>query len=197
MPAKVDVYWEGRVKSIKGKHQHWGAGRTYQELKQEAEKSGREDYPSERWVGKYLREGWDELTEGQKQRYALLSWPGSMEDGALPWEASAADLELLAYLNDLHSSRPNHEEALWFWRVTQAAPDAPLDLRYDLSTILATRPLMGYPVPEGLESVLAHAGPYRQTNQGGHIRPIEDLENFVKGWLRISDIEGYVPDTAG
>jgi hypothetical protein len=119
-----------------------------------------------------------------------------MEDGALPWEASAAALELLAYLNDLHSPRPNHQEALWFWRVTQAAPDAPLNLRYELSIILSTRPLMGYPVPEGLESVLAHAGSYRQTNQGGHIRPIGDLETLVKGWLGFSDINGNGLDSA-
>jgi len=196
MPAKVDEYWEGRVKSIKGKHENWGAGRTFQELKQEAEKSGRQDYPSERWVGKYLREGWDELTEKQQQQYALLSWPRSMEDGALPWEASAAALELLAYLNDLHSPRPNHQEALWFWRVTQAVPNAPLNLRYDVSIILATCPSMGYPVPEGLESVLAHAGLYRQTNQDGHIRPIRDLETLVKGWLGFSNSNGHGPDPA-
>jgi hypothetical protein len=117
-----------------------------------------------------------------------------MEVDALPWEASAAALELLAYRNDIGEDRPNHREALWFWRVTQAAPNAPLSFRYGLSIILAWRPAMGYPIPPGLEMALAHAGPYRQSSPGAGIPPMDDLNERVQDWLGFADIDGHGPD---
>ena len=77
--------------------------------------------------------------------YRIFSWPQSMELGALPWEASRAALDLLKLRNDERLGPPLIREALWFWHVTQAAPDAPLGTRQGLAAYLTMREIRNLP----------------------------------------------------
>ena len=97
--------------------------------------------PSARVIGRYLKE-FRELPLKERQPYSAFSWPGSMESGALPWEASRAALDLLRYRVEMglkKSILPRVGEVRWFWRVTQAVPDAPLKNRATLAGILQMR----------------------------------------------------------
>ena len=60
-----------------------------------------------------------------------------MEVDQLPWEASRAALDLMRYANDVLGIRPMVRQVRWFWRVTLAAPDAPMDERARLALELA------------------------------------------------------------
>jgi hypothetical protein len=68
----------------------------------------------------------EERTEDERKVRRWVRWPHSFADGNLPWEASRAVLDLIAYE---HPHRPTIAEALDFWRFTQAAPDAPVEFR--------------------------------------------------------------------
>src|SRR5262249_31089099 len=70
------------------------------------------------------------------QSYRLFSWPQSMQAGALPWEASRAVLDLLRLRSSQHMEVPLVAEAQWFWRVTQAIPDAPIEQRARAALLL-------------------------------------------------------------
>jgi hypothetical protein len=78
-------------------------------------------YVSPRTVGRILDEAWRPLSPGEKELYAAFRWPESMEVGALPWEASAAALELLHHLRERKSPRPLTVLVRWYWRVSLAA----------------------------------------------------------------------------
>jgi hypothetical protein len=56
-----------------------------------------------------------------------------MEYGALPWEASRACLDLLGHLTRKDKPAPLNALAEKFWRVTQAAPDALIEVRLALA----------------------------------------------------------------
>jgi len=157
MPAKVDEIWGERVNSIKGAHPKWGAGRTYQELKLRAEAHRRNDYPSERWVGQYLRDIWAVMDEEKQHQYSLLYWPESLERDELPWEASAACLELLGRVfagGTLGEKRPTIRLARAFWRVTLAAPDLDAHKRVRFARFWsAWQSLGGHGVPQDLRNL--------------------------------------------
>jgi len=78
-------------------------------------------------------------TEEERRPRRPFSWPESMESGALPWEATAAALEYLAWLQAGGSGRPTNESALWFWRATLAAPETPMGFRWVLAGFLNPR----------------------------------------------------------
>ena len=92
--------------------------------------------PSDRAIRRIM-ERFKELPRAEQQPYTVFSWPESMELGALPWEASRAALDLLRLRTDKRFGPPLIREALWFWHVTQAAPDAELGIRRDLAAYLA------------------------------------------------------------
>ncbi|MDA1129452.1 MAG: hypothetical protein O2913_12250 [Chloroflexi bacterium] len=107
---------------------------------------GRDDYPAVRTVNKYHAE-YEGLPDAVKAGYKEFRWPDSMQV-LLPWEASAAALELLdvrrkadpfiRYLEQLEEKgeetwqvpgmrwgRPSVRLVRWYWRVAQAVPDLP------------------------------------------------------------------------
>jgi hypothetical protein len=71
--------------------------------------------------------------------YRDFYWPESMERGDLPWDASAAALELLGFVVDGETprGRPSARLAKQFWRVTLAAPDATADKRLQIAALLS------------------------------------------------------------
>lgn len=141
MPAQIDKFWEERVTSLKANNLTWGALRIAREIRKEACSAERGDFPSERWVGSFLHEKCSKLSEAEKGQYLYFCWPESMDRGDLPWEAAPYGLEYLHHLfyepkkmrvdsNGPHSvDRPTNEQIRWFWKISVAAPTAPLDLR--------------------------------------------------------------------
>ena len=109
------------------------------ELKDRVErlrKSGEQfpnDYPSTRTIQRIK----EDITPKELREYESFRWPESMKAGSLPWEASAATLELLGYWRRQSHRRTSVRLARWHWYATQAAPDLPILLPEPLSGRLA------------------------------------------------------------
>ncbi len=71
-----------------------------------------------------------------RNRVTEVSWPESFDDdvGLLPWAAAPAYFELFQLLDGRKPLMPLMQ---WFWRVTQAAPDAPGRYRQNMAALLA------------------------------------------------------------
>jgi hypothetical protein len=97
------------------------------------------DYPSTRTIQRIK----DEFTPEEQREYERFRWPESIEAGVLPWEASAAALELLGIQMNMNQYaqiarangvqhfappevRPSMRLVRWYWRVTHIAPDLPV-----------------------------------------------------------------------
>ncbi len=147
MPARIDNFWEERVKSLKANNPTWGAVLIHRELQTEATVAGRTDEPSQRWVGAYLKNKWPSMTYEQQADYRAFFWPESMLRGELPWEASGVGLELLAFLdaNGWLVARPPIRLVRWFWRVTQICPEESVLNRATVAGNLAYQELSGSP----------------------------------------------------
>ena len=146
MPARVPDFWEQRLKLHKANNPGWGAGRLWNALKDDAGTFGRDDAPSERWVGNWLRGAWLEMKDEDVRPYRRFSWPASMDRGDLPWEASQAALEFLREsleIMDMAWAGPSVRVMDIFWHVTQAAPDAPFPDRLWVTSLLLVAKSMG------------------------------------------------------
>ena len=118
-------------------------------LKAVAPRIGRTDVPSARSVGR-VRKEFFEQPEQVRREYHRLHWPESMENGSLPWEASAAALELLRMPA---KGRPPARLVKWFYRLTLAVPDAPLKDRKNRAIFLAMNEAADTSNPRGSETV--------------------------------------------
>ena len=150
MPLKTDLWWEERILSIKGEKPRMGHIRLHAQLEQlfltdkTPEEAGPPPSPST--VLRILRRRWDGITEEERAMYRRYHWPQSMERGDLPWDASAAALELLGLRHLRKHGRPSIRLVRWYWRVAQAAPDLPASTgtepdmpgRFHIATLLAS-----------------------------------------------------------
>src|SRR5262249_34235718 len=77
-------------------------------------------------------------TEAEQRKHDWFRWPHSMESGSVPWEASRAGLDLLAYYREHIGTedRPTIPLVLAFWRITQAASDLHIEERSRLAGAL-------------------------------------------------------------
>ena len=147
MPLQTSPSWVQRIKSIKANNPTWGAGRILGTLEQEAVRTDvAYTGPSEPTIRRILRREWDPMTERDQRRYLYFYWPESMQRGDLPWEASAAAIEMLRWEarageKDLQPmflqpgpfkvrplwqyQRPSIDSVYWYWRVTQVMPLPP------------------------------------------------------------------------
>ena len=165
MPARVDSYWEARLKSVKSNNPNWGGPRLWRTLQEEATAVGRPDAPSQGWVSKWLREGWPKVSDAERRGHRMVYWPESFEHGDLPWEAAQAALELLGhFFQHPRSSRPPVSLGRWFWRATQVAADTSTRDRVRVAAILRAAESVDPPESEQLrrdgELFLAYA-PWR------------------------------------
>ncbi len=191
MPAKVDPFWEECLKSVKASQPSWGAGRICRELERQAESGNRTDAPSERWVGEFLRRKLpQDLTE-----YRLLYWPESMERRDLPWEASAAALELL--VSRRGSGRPSIRLAKWLWRVTLAAPGCSLEERYNCAAWLSAREVLGDRPIEGLRGIEWYLGfaPWRSKKHFTRYEKAREAaeQGLHERWSEFEDVPPLPP----
>src|SRR5262249_13129909 len=93
--------------------------------------------PAPRTVSNRLKE-YAALKDDQRLQYLYARWPEVMELGLLPWEASGAILELMAQQHlQPEGFRPTISEAVWFWRLTLAAPKAITPWRYVIASDFA------------------------------------------------------------
>ncbi len=115
--------------------------------------------PSLRSIGR-LKEEWAKLEPERRRLYFHFQWPESMGSDLLPWEASSTCLELLGHVRRATAwKRPDIAEMSWFWRVTQAAPDAAIEVRVAAARQLRAQELLGTDVrAPGLEWFLALRG---------------------------------------
>lgn len=178
---KVDQDWVTVIYSLKANEPKLGARAILTRLQKARNDGGiSEKCPGLRTVGRYLKE-WPGLPEEERRLYRELSWPESFERGDLPWEASQAALELLRVwawpppmletmfepeaLQSLGLSyptaRPSIRLARWFWRLTQAAPDADASERRKIAEWLeAAEVLRSEPADRAVEAWLQYA-PWR------------------------------------
>ena len=156
MPPKVNPHWEGRVKSQKASHPDWGAGRIanaiWAEKLPEDENVGVR--PSARWVGSILAS----VNDDQLREYRKLHWPESFQRGDLPWEASAAALELLMFLDSNGvRERPPIRLVMWYWRVIQAVRDMSRAVSFSIAAELTRQEGNGQaPRNPGAEWLMAY-----------------------------------------
>jgi hypothetical protein len=137
--------WVARIRSLRAE------GLSARAIASKLESEG-EDSPSERTVGRYM-EDFGKRPEEEQRRYREFYWPDSLQSGSLPWEAAPAALEMLSHFQG--RPRPLLGAVEWFWRVTQAAPDAPYKEReaaaLQLAGVMAGSPELNRPAVEGVE----------------------------------------------
>lgn len=99
--------------------------------------------PSDRAIRRIMAD----FPEAEHLPYRVFAWPDSMESGALPWEASRACLDLLRFRRERNMAEPLIRECQWFWRVSQAIPDAPVKERADIAHMLILHAMASGPSP--------------------------------------------------
>ena len=130
----TDAFWGEKVGEVAEEHLDWGAGRIEGALGEIAAREERDDAPSLRVVGRLLK-AHRKKTEAARALYRQFRWPDAMVMGLLPWEAAATIFEnMRAYTLHGRGGRwgalpMSIRRCRWFWRVTLAIPDAPLDVR--------------------------------------------------------------------
>jgi hypothetical protein len=129
----IDSFWRGRALTLIANETRPSPRRIALSLEREAAELGRDDSPSERTVSRLIAE-YKAMEPVDQGAYREFRWPDAMTCGDLEWEASAAALELLRFLSDtLHhdpEKRPLVSAVRNFWRVTLAAPQTYVGLRW-------------------------------------------------------------------
>jgi hypothetical protein len=187
MPQRpIDDYWKERVKSLLGAdpRREPGPRAIKRHLDAEAERMDRTEIakvgypPSERSITRIRDAEWQTLPEQERREYRELHWPDTFVRGDLPWEASGAALELLAWSNDARLPRPPISITRWYWRICQAMPDTEIKGRIAITATVASHQDAGLPLPEGWEWFLAYA-PWKQGNRPRYDRALERHDNPI------------------
>ncbi len=180
---RTDVFWIDRIRIMLANNPVMSGAAIRRKLVSET-KTGKEKpptpVPSDRAIRRIMSE-FKAAPGKERLPYRLFAWPESMELGALPWEASRAALDLLRLRNDERLGPPLIREALWFWHVTQAAPDAPLGTRKDLAAYLTTREIRNLPARNAHVERLIMYQPWKGDAEAKAFEkappPVEELED--------------------
>jgi hypothetical protein len=180
---RIEPFWEEAIRAATENEPRLGPLGVRARLEKAAADIGKPDLrvPSLRTIGRIQRE-FRQRPEEERRPYRDLYWPESFERGDLPWEASAAALELLrvwekwpphilemilpvpeerALFGYNFGDRPSVRLARWFWRLTQAAPDADAKDRRSVAEFLEAAEVVGSePVERAVEAFLQYA-PWR------------------------------------
>jgi hypothetical protein len=106
--------------------------------------------PSDRAIRRIMTQ-FKGAPKSERQSYRYFSWPESMEAGILPWEAARVVLDLMRFRTEAHMEPPLVLEAQWFWRVTLAIPDAPIETRVKAAAALVMLAMSDQPKSENLK----------------------------------------------
>lgn len=158
------------------------------------------EVPSERTIGR-IKKSWDELPEDRKRLLQEVQWPQSMGTELLPWDASPAILELLGEYGTWMGVRPEIGLASWFWRITQAAPDLPLNSRIAAARTLWAWEILGRPETSQigeLEEYLVYAPWRAPENKLAYQQAIrtDDVERTRSPDYGIDDVDEWWPVAA-
>lgn len=179
MPLKIPDEWRPRIFSLKANEPRLGRKAIHQRLQElPIPLKEKAECPSERTVGRIL-DDWEDLSEEERLGYRLFSWPKSMEDGALPWEASQPILDLLRHLRPF--GRPVTRTVKWYWRVCLAAPDLDIGERLRIAGQFAGWEVLGDRRAEKIETIECYlafapwrskesAQEYEAAIEAGHVR---------------------------
>lgn len=161
---KIDAYWRERVRFLveNAGQERLTDQRIAAILEEDARQIERNDCPSPRSVGR-IRKAYEQEKPEVRREYRRFSWPGSMESGALPWEAGPAAFELMREkVESTYTERPALRLVKWFWRVSTAIPEAPFKRRLDLATRLALDEVTGEDHAEAAEAYM-HAADWESS----------------------------------
>ena len=131
---RTDRFWVERIRSITEDNPKLSGLAIQKQLEKDAARLGRDDWPHDKTIRR-IRTEYLELPADEQRQYGRFSWPKSMEDGSLPWEAARAALDLMRHWSQ--RDRPPIRLVRWFWRVSQVAPDAPFEIRLRLASQMA------------------------------------------------------------
>lgn len=158
---RLDPYWTDFARGLFENEPELNDRQMAERCELEMAKTGRVGPPAQRTITKWRHE-WKSSNHEERMVYRLFYWPESMVRGLLPWDASQAALEFLKAADH----RPSITTALWFSRVTQAAPDAPIQDRVSFARYLTAAEMMSdFSAVRGLEGFLAFA-PWRSAEDG-------------------------------
>ena len=135
---KTDQKWIEAIRNLAANEPALSSRAILTRLEGMAAQLGRNDWPSERTIRRILKE-FQGLPEEQRTEYRHLAWPRFAEQGAMPWEAGRAVLELLGYCRvQFPDYKPTVHLGKWYWRTTLAAPDINTERRFGIALDLAT-----------------------------------------------------------
>jgi hypothetical protein len=149
----IEGFWREQIRTLSANNQKAGPGRIHRLLTKVGAAVGRNDWPSERTIGREIHR-FRAAAESERADYREFRWPESMEREDLPWEAAPFALEALRHVHqeqtqlkeDLialvppsidYVGRPLVSHIRWFWRVSVARPDVELEQRWTWACIIA------------------------------------------------------------
>jgi len=218
----IEPFWEEAIRTLTENDARLGPLGIRARLVKAAADMGKADVlrvPSLRTIGRIQRE-FRQRPEEERRPYRELHWPESFEGGDLPWEAAAAALELMrvwgrgprldmispeARRHLSPSARPSVRLSRWFWRVTEAAPDAPAFERRHVAGWLAGAEAVGSDVRRAAEGWLWHApwrseeaqAAYEKALADGTIPPFEFVVPAGAGAEALWELAGGYERTEG
>ncbi len=140
---RIHEYWIDKICTLAANRPDLSGAGIHRLLEEHSNKAPT-SVPNARTVGEIKRR----LTPAEAKAYRYFTWPQTMLEGELPWEASRAALDLLRYRQDKENPLPLVWEVKWFWRVTLASPDAPMKKRAALAMELALKEKHTASLPE-------------------------------------------------
>lgn len=137
-PPELQKYWEPSVKELFANEPRLKNSEVLDKLGKDL--AARPDsypdappLPSERTIARIRKSLQDDPPE-VRQAYRYVSWPESFGTPDLPWSASASLLELMSVYPA--GERLTVRVAKWYWRVTQAVPEASAGWRLEKAVFL-------------------------------------------------------------
>lgn len=122
MPQHISEYWVDRIRTLRESEKL--APRAIRRRLAAEDPDGSLHSPSsEKTIARKLRE-FEALSDEDRRSYRPFSWPASMLEGSLPWEASRPLIGLLRHLEARGGKRPSVRLAGWYWRAYKSVPEA-------------------------------------------------------------------------
>lgn len=147
MRPRILDFWIDHIRVLKANDPKLSGARIRAELKKvEAPPT---PPPSLRAILRVLEE-FQDVPRVDQERYKHFVWPHSMDTSQIPWEASRIVLDLIRYRAEQQMEPPLVREAEWFYRVSIAAPDATISMRFTFTLAILAGGTSGW-----LEKVLA------------------------------------------
>ena len=136
MPAKIDPSTRQAIARLAVDNERMSAKAIQNSVRAKHERGEIPSLPSERTILSIATEARSK-GPSEKARLRTYHWPESHESQLIPWEAAETLFQLVRAKGEI-----TNQEALWFWRITLARPQASdglpsLDVRYEAAMLMA------------------------------------------------------------